>query len=50
LEVQRRIRERKREKERDFDLRIELIADMLPTAMDMHKFTRIMTKDKAFEN
>jgi hypothetical protein len=23
---------------------------MLPTAMDMHKFTRIMTKDKAFEN
>ncbi len=48
--MQRRIRERKREKERDFDLRIELIADMLPTAMDMHKFTRIMTKDKAFEN
>ena len=28
---------------------IDLIASMQPTAMDMHKFTRIMTKDKAFE-
>ncbi len=23
---------------------------MLPTAMDMHKFTKIMTKDEVFEN
>jgi len=49
-EVQRRIRVRKRETDRQHDLHIEFITSMLPTAMDMHKFTRIMTKDKAFEN
>jgi hypothetical protein len=49
-EVRRRIREKRRGTERRQELEIELIASMLPTAMDMHKFTRIMTKDKAFEH
>ena len=49
-EVRRRIRDRRRGTERRQELEIELIASMLPTAMDMHKFTRIMTKDKAFEH
>jgi hypothetical protein len=31
-------------------MNVQLIASMLPTAMDMHKFTRIMTKDKVFES
>ncbi len=35
--------------EKHEQLHIELIASMLPTAMDMHKFNRIMTKDNAFE-
>ncbi len=29
---------------------MQFIASMLPTAMDMHKFTKIMTKDEVFEN
>lgn len=40
---------RKQEVEKSEQQHIDLIASMQPTAMDMHKFTRIMTKDKAFE-
>lgn len=28
---------------------MDLIASMQPTAMEMHKFTRMMNQDKAFE-
>ena len=35
--------------ERNEQLHIDLIASMQPTAMEMHKFTRMMNKDKAFE-
>ena len=49
-EVQIRIFKRKQDVEKNEQLHIDLIASMQPTAMEMHKFSRIMTKDKAFEN
>ena len=48
-EVQMRILKRKQDVEKNEQLHIDLIASMQPTAMEMHKFSRIMTKDKAFE-
>jgi tryptophanase len=44
-----RILKRKQNLEKSEQLHIDLIASMQPTAMEMHKFSRIMTKDKAFE-
>jgi len=49
-EVKMRILKRKQDVEKNEQLHIDLIASMQPTAMEMHKFSRIMTKDKAFEN
>ena len=35
--------------EKYHDLSVKYIASMLPTAMEMHKFTNIMQNDRVFE-
>lgn len=44
-EVRRRLKLRKREGESKQEQEVDFIASMLPTALDMHKFTRIMNKE-----
>lgn len=31
-------------------MKVDFIASMLPSALEMHKFTKIMNKDKVYES
>ena len=47
--VQHRLKSQRSKEQEHEDLSIKFIASMLPTAMEMHKFTNIMQKDRALE-
>ncbi|CDW84316.1 UNKNOWN [Stylonychia lemnae] len=49
-EVRRRLRDKKYEDERQQEFRVAYISTMLPSALEMHKFIKIMKKDKVFES
>ncbi|TNV81504.1 hypothetical protein FGO68_gene17176 [Halteria grandinella] len=49
-QVRDRIKVKKVLSEREEEVNVKFIASMLPSALEMHKFTNIMTKDKAFSN
>jgi len=48
--VKRRLREKRSHEENVRNARVKYIAQMMPTAMDMHRFMKIMKKDEIFEN
>lgn len=50
MKVRSRLLANKIKKNEEDHLNIQFIASMLPTATDMHKFTKIMAKDQVFEN
>ena len=49
-EVKIRLREKKHREETIIEKNLEYMATMLPSALEMHKFIKIMTKDPIFEN
>ena len=49
-EVRRRIRDKKLSEERQTEFNMHYIASMLPSAMEMHKFVRFLSKDTIFES
>eukprot|EP00347_Sterkiella_histriomuscorum_P014413 403360960 len=49
-EVRRRLRDKKHYEESQQEHRVAYIASMLPSALDMHKFIKVMKKDKVFES
>jgi hypothetical protein len=48
--VRQRLKEIKDEEQKTEDMSIQFIASMLPSAMEMHKFTSLMLKDKEFQS
>lgn len=49
-EVRRRLRDAKTHEEQQQEYKVQYIASMLPSAMEMHRFIKFMRKDKVFES
>ncbi|CDW80784.1 UNKNOWN [Stylonychia lemnae] len=45
-----RLRTSKSKKERDIEANVQYMASLQPTAIGMHRFTKVMRKDKVFES
>ena len=49
-EVRRRLRDKKYEDERQLEYKVAYLSTMLPSALEMHRFIKVMKKDKVFES
>jgi hypothetical protein len=48
--VRRRLRDKKVKEELKMEHNVQYIASMLPSAMEMHRFIKVMKRDKVFES
>ena len=48
-EVRRRLRDKKQAEEQKVYYNVQYMASMLPSALSMHKFIKVMKKDQVFE-
>ena len=49
-EVRRRLRDKKLNEEKQMEYNVQYMASMLPSAMGMHQFIKVMKKDQVFES